>query len=75
MNTIRVSAGERYYDRPRDEELTVLDAAPRLDQILLETEGGVQEIRPLRDFLTGLRTGRIVLVEETRPPKGSDEEQ
>ncbi len=74
MSTLTVSPGERYYDRMRDEELLVLDALPRLNQILIEIEGSVQEIRPLGKFLASLRRGRIVSIEESRPAKESDGE-
>lgn len=52
----------------------ILDADPRLDQVLIETDGGAQEIHKLSDFLTSLRNGRIVGVDDVRPPKGTDEE-
>lgn len=74
MSTIKVSAGERYFDRRRGEDLTVLDADPRLNQVLIEADGGAQEIHLLSDFLARLRSGRIVLVADAKPPKGTDEE-
>lgn len=71
MSNIKVSPGERYYDRQHDEDLTALDASPQLDQLLIETEGGVQEIRLLSDFLKRLCCGDIVEVEVALPPKSS----
>ena len=75
MNTsVRISPGEWYYDLRTKDELTVLDLAPHLDQVLIEIEGTVQEIRPLSEFLRALRRGCIVQVEEIRSIKASDEE-
>ena len=71
MSAIRISPGERYYDRQHDEELTALDASPRLDQLLIETEGGTQEIRPLSDFLKHLCSGDIVVIEAALPNNSS----
>ena len=72
MNSpIKVRPGERYYDRQQDEELTVLDASPQLDQLLIEAEGGGQEIRSLGNLLKRLSGGDIVVVDATLPRESS----
>lgn len=71
MNSgIRIRPGQRYCDLRSDDELTVLGAAPNDDQLFVEDENGVQEIRSLRSFLAALCQGRIVVVEYEREFKG-----